>query len=197
VSRGVKIFRLPIDDIRHSVSALPTVKCCSVQRRLPDGLFIKVAERKPYFLINSGCVWRVDREGVVLGKADAADLDRLFMVGLGETGPVSPGLYLEAGPVGLVVDTIRLMERHAPELCDVVSEICVTPGGEIVMFTCDPPHRVVFGKDGPKAESLVALRTVLGDLRRRGLSGMEVDLRFSRQLVVRAREPHVAMRDKS
>jgi hypothetical protein len=195
VARGVNILQLPLDDIRRAVSALPTVKCCSVQRRLPDALIIKVAERRPYFLINSGSVWRVDREGVVLGRACAEDVEDLFMVGLGVKGPVSTGASLEAGSVGVAVKAIREIKRHAPELCDVLSEICVTPEGEMVLFTCDPPHRVVFGPEGPRAESLVALRTVLGDLKRRNLCGMEIDLRFSRQLVVRASEPNMAMRN--
>jgi hypothetical protein len=197
VARGVNIFRLPIDDIRGSVASLPTVKCCSVQRRLPDGLMIKVAERRPYFLVNSGGVWRVDREGVVLGRAEAEDLENLFVVALGETGPISPGVSLAKAPVDLAVRTIRAMHRYAPELCESVSEICVTPQEQIVLFTCNPPHRVIFGADGPKAESLVALETVLGDLRRRNLSGMEIDLRFSRQLVVRAGEGRITMRDDS
>jgi hypothetical protein len=195
--RGVNIFKLPVDDIGRSITSLPTIKCCSVQRRLPDGLLIRVAERRPYFLINSGCVWRVDREGVVLGKACVEDLENKFMVALGHDAPVSPGAALDARPVGLVVETIKAMGRHAPELCDVVSEICVTPEGEIVLFTCDPPHRVVFGPRGPKAEGLVALKAVLGDLKRRGLSGMEIDLRFSRQLVVRSGGPRLEMRDNS
>lgn len=193
VSRGVNILSLPVDDIRRSISSLPTVKCCSVQRRLPGGLLIKVAERRPYFLVNCGCVWRVDREGIVLGKADADDLEGLFMAGLGVAGPLSPGTSLEAGEVGLVVNTIKAIKKYAPELCDIVSEICVTNEGDIVLFTCDPPHRVVFGKGGPKAESLVALRTVLGDLKRRDLSGMEINLRFSRQLVVRTCDSRVTM----
>lgn len=195
VASGVNVFRLPADDIRKSVSSLPTVKCCSVQRRLPDGLIIRVAERRPYFLINCGGVWRADREGVVLGKAGADDLENLFMVALGETGPISPGVSLPVGPVGLAVGTIRAIHRYAPELCKVVSEVCVATGGEIVLFTCDPPHRVVFGSDGPREENLAALETVLDDLRRRNLSGMEIDLRFSRQLVVRAGEKYMAMRD--
>ena len=52
------------------------------------------------FLINSGSVWRVDREGVVLGKAGAEDLRDLFMVGLGDIGPVSPGTSLDREAVG-------------------------------------------------------------------------------------------------
>ena len=79
----------------------------------------------------------------------------------------------------------------------MVSEICLTPDGGLVVFTSDPPHRVTLGRERPLAESLVALGPVLGDLRRRGLAGMEVDLRFERQLVVRASEGRVAMREES
>lgn len=207
IERGVNIFKVPVDEIERSLSALPTVKRCVVQRHLPGRLLIRVAERRPYFLLNCGCVWRVDREGVVLGRANAEDLDRLFMASWRDAGPQArssdtdagfePGSTLEPDAVDRIVTAIRAIKCFAPDLCDVVSEICVTPEGGLVLFTSDPPHRVLFGVEGPKAESLVALSAVLGDLRRRGLAGMEVDMRFDRQLAVRTCEPYVAMRDNS
>lgn len=205
LERGVNIFRVPVDEIENALAGLPTVKCCVVQRHLPDRVLIRVAERRPYFLINCGCVWRVDREGVVLGRANAQDIDCLFVAGWRDAGvharkgdrgkDLAPGVRLKPEIVRPIMSAIQAIERFAPDLRDVVSEICLTPNDELVIFTGDPPHRVLFGKEGPRAESLVALSTVLDDLRRRGLAGMEIDMRFDRQLVVRACEPYVAMRD--
>jgi hypothetical protein len=195
VGPGVNVFRLRLDRIKSSVESLPGVKSCVVQRRLPDMLIIRVAERRPCFLVNCGGLWQVDRDGVVLGRAEMEDLDRFFMAGWrGDTDPLgsggaaalAPGARLESGGVRRVVDAIDTIKRIAPELQEHVSEICVTDEGRLVLFTTEPSHRVLVGREGLKAESVVALGAVLDDLKRRGLTGMEVDLRFDRQLVVRS-----------
>jgi hypothetical protein len=194
-AKGVGVFDIPVGDIERSVSSLPTVKRCFVQRRLPDELIVRVAERRPYFLVNCGCLWRADREGVILGRAQARDLDEMFLVGWsgiespsggGRDGPpLEPGTALNREASRRVVEAIGLMRRLAPDLIGTISEICFTDEGELVLFTSDPVHRIVAGTEGLKAESLFALNAVLDDLRRRGLAGTEIDLRFDRQLVVR------------
>lgn len=194
-AKGVGIFDVPAGDIERSVSSLPTVKRCFVQRRLPDELIVRVAERRPYFIVNCGCLWRADREGIILGRAQARDLDEMFLVGWSgiespsrggrEGPPFEPGTALDREASGRVVEAIGLMRRLAPDLLGTVSEICFTDEGELVLFTSDPVHRIVVGPRGLKAESLFALNAVLDDLRRRDLAGMEIDLRFDRQLVVR------------
>ncbi len=195
VGPGANLFRLRLDEIERSVESLPAVKCCVVQRRLPDMLVVRVAERRPYFLVNCRGLWRVDREGVILGRAVAEDLDRLFVAGWhgeggalgagGQAGP-APGARLEREGVRKVTGVIRAIREFAPELEGLISEICVADDGGLVVFTKDPSHRVLVGREGLRAESLVALGAVLDDLKRRGLAGMEVDLRFDRQLVVRS-----------
>lgn len=194
-ARGVGIFDVPPGDIERSVSSLPTVKRCFVQRLLPDELIVRVAERRPYFLVNCGCLWRADREGVILGRAQARDLGEMFLVGWsgienpsrgGREGPqFGPGTALDLEASRRVLEAIGMMRRLAPDLLGTVSEICFTDEGELVLFTSDPVHRIVVGPQGLKAESLFALNAVLDDLRRRDLAGMEIDLRFDRQLVVR------------
>jgi hypothetical protein len=137
----------------------------------------------------------VDRDGVVLGRAEAEDLDRLFMAGWraggrsstpGGATALAPGTRLESEGVRRVVGVIGTIREYAPELREHISEICVTDEGGLVIFTRDPSHRVLVGREGLRAENLVALGAVLDDLKRRGLTGMEVDLRFDRQLVVRS-----------
>ena len=236
IDSGTNILRVRPNEVEQSVSALPLVKRAFVQRRLPDELVIRVAERRPCFLVNCGCLWLVDREGVVIGRGNAGDMNRFTMATgffrseeriLGEgPGPsrdtvvgsdasagasaehgegepradsvcLEPGARLDSRSVGIVIETIRAMEKDAPDLCRMVSEICLTRDGGLVLFTSDPPHCVTLGRERPSPESLVALGPVLGDLRRRGLVGMEVDLRFGRQLVVRASEGHPNVREES
>lgn len=232
------LLRISPTEVERSVSAIPQVKRAFVQRRLPDELVIRVAERRPCFLVNCGCLWLVDREGVVVGRGSAGDMERFTMatgfgpatVGLGASGGIGdsrkgagagsgtpaetgagkgrnahfedemhlePGVRLDPKAVHRIMETIRAIEECSPDLCRMVSEICLTPDGELAVFTSDPPHRVTLGRERPLAESLVALGPVLDDLRRRGLVGMEVDLRFQRQLVVRSIEGRVAMREES
>ena len=236
IDPGTNLLRVRPKEVEKSVSALPLVKRAFVQRRLPDELVIRVAERKPCFLVNCGCVWLVDREGVVIGRGNAGDMSRFTMAsgffrakegGVGETFEASgdavagssasvgagaeygdgtlrgdsmrlePGARIDPRFVDTVIETIRAIEKNDPDLCRMVSEICIKADGGLVLFTSDPPHCVTLGRERPSPESLVALGPVLGDLRRRGLVGMEVDLRFGRQLVVRASEGRVDVRGES
>ena len=115
----------------------------------------------------------------------------------GEAMHLEPGVQLDTEAVPLILETISSLDKYAPDLHGMVSEICLMSDSGLVLFTTDPPHRILVGPRRPTAESLVALGPVLGDLKRRGLVGVEVDLRFERQLVVRASKEQVAIRGES
>jgi len=197
--RGLNLFKVPVEEVERSLSALPGIKCCRVEKRLPDRLVVRVAPRRPFFLFSCSGLWRVDREGVVLGRAQSGDLDSLAVASWqrGRCEDLETGMSLEEEPVGRVRSLIAAMRRYAPDLDDQTSEICVDEEGEVTFFTKNPPHRVLLGRGAPKTENLVALTAVLGDLRRRGLSGMEIDMRFDRQIVVRSCGRGAAMRNNS
>ncbi len=195
VETGANVFNVSAEEVERSVSSLPEVKCCVVQKKLPDELIIRVAERRPYFLVNCGCLWRADREGVLLGLARSGDIDSMIVAGWHDAGPVeevgsgdgapAPGAVLERGKTRRVVKTIAMVRELAPELCGVISEVSITRAGDLELFAGDPSVRVLAGAEGPQAEDLLALGAVMDDLRRRGLSEMEIDMRFDRQLVAR------------
>jgi hypothetical protein len=237
IDAGENLLRISPHAVEDAVSALPEVKRAFVQKRLPDKLVIRIADRRPCFLVSCGCLWLVDREGAVLRRGGGRDVERLPMVaGLnvsaagGSRGAAAdehkstatrastgqsksplhpdveqtrspahlePGVRLDRQGVDQVLEVIRVLENCSPDLAKRISEICRTPDGGLILFTSDPPHRVLLGRERPLAESLVVLGPVLDDLKRRGLVGMEVDLRFERQLVVRASKERVAMMGES
>lgn len=70
VNRGDPILFLDLDEVRQRVAGLPWVKGAVVERRLPDTLHVRLAERDPFVRWqNDGRTVLIDREGVILAKA--------------------------------------------------------------------------------------------------------------------------------
>lgn len=69
VNRGDPILFLDLEEVRERVAALPWVKSAAVERRLPDTLHVRIAEREPFVRWqNEGRTVLIDREGVILAK---------------------------------------------------------------------------------------------------------------------------------
>jgi len=183
---GVNLFRVDVPELENAVRSLPFVKTCAVGRRLPHTLVIRVTPRRPLFVLNCGGLWRVDREGVIVGPVEDGDVERHLVASCAsEPDSIEPGGKLDPADVAAIRRAIVAIERTSPELMRELSEVCVAADGSVTLFTKDPPHRVLLGQGEPKRENLAALRAVLGDVRRRGIKGAHIDLRFSRQIVVR------------
>jgi POTRA domain, FtsQ-type len=65
-----KILDVDLATLKQKVEAIPLVRSASVARVLPDGLFVRVAERKPAVLVrreSEGLVW-LDEDAVEIGE---------------------------------------------------------------------------------------------------------------------------------
>jgi hypothetical protein len=75
-----RLLDIDLSAVRQKVEALPRVRAATVARVLPDGLFVRVIERRPAVLVRreSGALVWLDDEGAEMGemsdlKAQAAD----------------------------------------------------------------------------------------------------------------------------
>jgi cell division protein FtsQ len=86
VGRGDAILGLDLAAARNRIAALPSVKSVTIERRLPDRLYVLIAEREPIAVWQyQGHYTLVDREGAPVGD-DVADFPDLPLV-VGEGAP--------------------------------------------------------------------------------------------------------------
>lgn len=87
VAQGDSIFAASLDDIRTRLEAIGTVRRATVERRLPDRLFVMLEERMPVAVWqHQGKLRVVDADGVVLAK-ESPEAHRRLMVVVGADAP--------------------------------------------------------------------------------------------------------------
>lgn len=112
MKQGEGIFTVSLDDIRHHLEQIDTVRHATVERRLPDRLFIDLQERQPVAIWQNQQTLRVvDADGVVLEKEAPADYKKLMVV-VGEDAPKHlPELFQMLSQQASLVDDVTSAVR--------------------------------------------------------------------------------------
>jgi len=93
VSRGDPILGVDLVQARNSLEALPWVAAASVERRLPDTLYVRIAERRPLALWQHNQKFMViDRRGKVLTDEGVGRFSNLPVVVGAEAAAHAPEL---------------------------------------------------------------------------------------------------------
>ena len=92
---GDMIFARPVADIRRDIEALPWVRRADVRRRLPDRIYIRLEERRPFARWQmDGRLYLIDRDGVVIEPLQGGRRDLPLLVGRGAPARVDEVLKL-------------------------------------------------------------------------------------------------------
>ena len=95
VDRGDPILTFDLDAARQRVESLPWVHSATIERMLPDIVFVTVAERKPFALWqNKGQFALIDSEGKVIINEGVDRFSDLFQV-VGDDAPAHAAKLLE------------------------------------------------------------------------------------------------------
>jgi cell division protein FtsQ len=174
VRLGTPILAIDLDAARSRVEALPWVASASIERHLPDTVYLRITERRPIARWYSGGKMHVvDRDGIAIALSDTASYERLPLV----TGPGAPQA------VGELIELLRAYPRLAARVTqarrlgqrrwDVIFD-----KGLIVMLPEQTPRR---------AWSRLAELARTQHLLDRGL--VAIDLRLPSRIVLRAPGP--------
>ena len=181
---GQDLFDLDLQRARQALLLDPRVKDAEVTRRLPRGLRVRIVEREPVMLVSHGVPWEIDSTGVLLPPLEpgvVADVPLLV-------GPKFDGL-----PAGAQVGRpevqrglawVRALGVRELQLAGQVSEVDVSDPS-VTGLTLLDGTRVLAPGWPPATPRLSALRVVIADLKERGTTANEVDLRFEDQVIVR------------
>ena len=181
---GQDVFAADLARARQALLLDPRVASAEVRRRLPQGLSVRIVEREPVMLVSHGVPWEIDSGGVLLPPLQpgvVADVPLLV-------GPRFLGL-----PAGARVDRpdvrrglawVRALGVPELKLAGQVSEVDVSDAWLTALTLLDGT-RVLAPVWPPGTARLSALGATLLDLKQRGITAGEVDLRFDNQVIVR------------
>lgn len=117
VRRGTPILNLDLDGAKTRLESIPWIRSAAVERRLPDGLYVRLVEHQPV------AVWQhhrkfdlIDQDGVVIPNARADDFPALPQV-VGDEAPraasdVVDMLASEPALASRVIASVRIGGRR-------------------------------------------------------------------------------------
>lgn len=171
--RGRNLVMLDLGPLAERLAREPWVERVTLSKRFPDGLSIRIAERRPVALLreNARLVW-LDARGRAIAPYDARSDPSEYVLVSGDARTL-PEL------VGLLED---LRERR-PDYFAALSEIAVLPDGGFGMMDSifRRPVRVL-RRDAP--EKIGALLKVRELIVSRGWEARAIDLRFADRIVL-------------
>ena len=121
VERGQSIFAVDAAEIRTRLLDLPWVGDAEVRRNLPGSLSIRLIEKRPFALWQSGkSVVVIERSGAVITDADSGDFDHLpLFAGLG--APEAASAFLDAArPYRAVFARLQMIQRMGERRWDLL-----------------------------------------------------------------------------
>jgi cell division protein FtsQ len=87
IDKGMPIFSLSLSDVRTRLEAIESIKSASVERGLPDTLYVRITEREPVALWQyQGAMALVDDNGAVMKGLDRKPYQELPLI-VGEDAP--------------------------------------------------------------------------------------------------------------
>jgi hypothetical protein len=184
LSRGDDLLRVDLERARQALLLDSRVAAARIVRRPLRAVSIQVRERMPALLVHHGTPWELDSAGVLLEPLERGVVaDVPLLVGPDFQG-VPAGTQVSSPAVGRGLAWAGALEAPALQLAGQVSELDVSRD-EATTITLLDGTRVIAPAWPSSHRVLSALRVVLADLRQKGMSADEVDVRFEDQVIVR------------
>jgi cell division protein FtsQ len=190
--RGKSVLRIPLEERRRQIEALPWIEQATVRRALPNHLEVEIKERTPMaFVREDSDMALIDVHGVILERPLEGDFHFPVVTGIVPEMPLEDRdkrmqLYsgfaqqIEAARAGALdqVSEVDLSDEH-----DVRATLTGLGGAQAVSGQPDPPVTVHFG-DADFATKYQTLVEDIAQWRAKAGPVESVDLRFSREAVV-------------
>jgi len=189
--RGKSVLRIPIDERRKQIEALPWIEEATVRRALPNRIEVEITERTPVaFVREANDMALVDVHGVILERPVEGNFHFPVVAGIG----ADMALEDREKRMQLFSGFAQQIESAHAGALDQVSEVDLSDdhdiratmtglGGDAPGSQVDAPVVVHFG-DSDFAGKYQTLVEDIGQWRAKAGPVESVDLRFSREAVV-------------
>jgi cell division protein FtsQ len=167
---NLSVFWINPAIVKANIEALPNIKTARVKVTLPANLFIKVEERHPEVLWQTGdSIWWIDNEGTFVPPRQRPDesQDRLRIVD-GDAQPVKASDKIDLS----IIRGAQIVNEHKPE----VTELFYTQAYGLLYFTPEG-WPVYMGENINMQAKLLAADAVRTDLLARNVVPAFIDMR--------------------
>lgn len=184
---GRSVLRVPLEERRAELQAIPWIAQASVERALPNRLRVELTERTPVaFLRAENQLALVDENGVILDRPLEGDFHFPVATGFDETMPPAE----REQRMHLYVEFMKEIDLSHPGASDQVSEVNLADAQDLRAALAglpgledQVPVQVHFG-DSDFGNKYRLLLDNIGQWRASAGRVESVDLRFARQVVV-------------
>jgi len=197
--RNHSVLRIPLDQRRKQIEALPWVEQAAVRRALPNQIEVEITERSPIAFLREGSETSlVDGYGMILERPLKGDFHFPVVSGVNSEMPIDE----REKRMGLFAGFIQQIQAAHPGATEQVSEVDLSdaedlratltglPGGSLPGGTArgdwgqtESPLLVHFGDSDFEGKYRTLLENI-GQWRATAGRVESVDLRFSREAVV-------------
>jgi cell division protein FtsQ len=196
------VLRVPLDQRRAALEAIPWVDHAIVSRILPDRLRVEIVERTPVAFLRSGTeLGLIDAHGVLLDRPVEGDFQFPVVSGLTEATPAAQ----REQRVGYYSELLRDLTQVKPGAADHVSEVDLSDASDVRATLAGLAQMGITGLDdqGPVLVHFgtkdfdTKFRVLVDNIAQwRATAGRvdSVDLRFSKQVVVNPESRAVAVK---
>jgi cell division protein FtsQ len=187
LSSGLKIgssfYEYDLKEVENKVCKNPYVKSAIVNRNLPSEMVIQIREREPIAEIITDKVYYMDSDK----KAFTYNFNKEVL-----DLPIISGITFDAATHGLsedkridsVVFLLKILKSKFENVYNLISEIELKPGGNIVFYTLNNCVPILFG-EGESEEKIsnfsAFVNSYLDDIKK----VESIDLRYRDQVIVR------------
>lgn len=172
--RGANLIALDLGAIAHAVGAHPWIERVTLSKRFPDGLTVRITERKAVALFRDGSshLWWLSSDGRPIAPYDPRADSTEYVLVSGDRRALGEA-------VGLLFD----LHSVPSEYFSALSEISALPdGGFGIMDTIFRRPVRVLRRDAPaKIRALLDARSFIES---RGWEARAIDLRFADRIVL-------------
>jgi cell division septal protein FtsQ len=167
------LITLDLAPLAGQLQRLPWVERVTLAKKFPDGLSVRVAERKPVALLREGgLLFFLDARGIPIAPYDSRGDHTEYVLVTGERSALPDAVAL--------LEDLRV---RSPEYFSALSEIAALPDGGFGMMDSifRRPVRVLRWDAPEKISALVKAR---GLIESRGWEARAIDLRFADRIVL-------------
>lgn len=175
---GATIFTISTREIGRRILQNPWVESVKVGRRFPNGLSIKIRERKPLALISfNNSTFLVDEEGFIIKAVSEDKVLHVPLIHDLDLKPVKPGQKIKNDTLE---NALKILNSLPPSLYEKIKVVSAPKVERITLFT-DGGLEILFGSSEKVEEKVKVLLEIL----KKGEKLIFVDLRVPENPVVK------------
>lgn len=180
---GQNIFLVDLERAAHTLQQHPWIRRVWIRKKLPDTLEIRIEERKPFALIWSGGLYRIDYDGVILEKENENRLSEPVFTGLSDTS-ARIGQAIGREELTQARSILRYFRNYRFLGKRPIAWIDLGARNRVELVTRDGKTRIRLGEEDPEKE-YVHLQAVDRILSHKTGDVEWVDLTFPGKVIIR------------